>query len=185
MSRSPKAWPALLFLSLAVLTWLPARAQELGREPGRDLSDDAFIERLGETSDRNPVDRKRLAKMLFAGANVLLLDEPTNHLDLASRTTLEGAMRDYTGATVFVSHDRAFIDAVATRVVEVKGHKLRSFPGNYTDYCQALESLGEGSPLIDAAHAGPGGSGAAAPKPTRQTPRNGKSKGCCASFPTR
>ena len=93
--------------------------------------------------------RLRLAKMLFSGVNVLLLDEPTNHLDIASRSTLETALRSYEGALVLVSHDRAFLDRVATRIVEIKDGKLRSFPGNYTDYCHQLRALGETSPLVE------------------------------------
>ncbi len=93
--------------------------------------------------------RLRLARMLFSGANVLLLDEPTNHLDIASRAALERALGDYAGTVVFVSHDRAFLNAVATRVVEIKDGRLRSFPGNYEDYCRALRSLGETSPLVE------------------------------------
>jgi ATP-binding cassette subfamily F protein 3 len=92
--------------------------------------------------------RVRLAKMLFSGANALLLDEPTNHLDLASRKTLEDAMASFPGTLVFVSHDRVFLERVPTRVVEVKDGRVRSFEGNYLDYCRALASLGEESPLV-------------------------------------
>ncbi len=93
--------------------------------------------------------RVRLARMLFSGANTLLLDEPTNHLDLASRRTLEDAMQRFPGTLIFVSHDRVFLEKVPTRIIEVKDGKLRSFPGNYHDYCQMLASLGEVSPLAD------------------------------------
>ncbi|MBI3736013.1 ABC-F family ATP-binding cassette domain-containing protein, partial [Candidatus Sumerlaeota bacterium] len=108
--------------------------------------------------------RLRLAKMLFSGANTLLLDEPTNHLDIASRATLEGAVRDYEGTIIFVSHDRTFLDAVATRVVEIKDGGVRSFPGNYTEYCLALQSLGETSPLIGSSIGSPRPSGGAKEK---------------------
>jgi ATP-binding cassette subfamily F protein 3 len=92
--------------------------------------------------------RVRLAKMLFSGANTLLLDEPTNHLDLASRRTLEDAMQTFPGTLIFVSHDRVFLERVPTRILEIKNGKLRSFEGNYHDYCRALASLGEESPLV-------------------------------------
>jgi ATP-binding cassette, subfamily F, member 3 len=106
--------------------------------------------------------RLRLAKMLFSSANLLLLDEPTNHLDISSRQTLERSMQDYDGTAVFVSHDRAFLDAIATRVVEIKDGRVRSFPGNYTEYCLALRALGEDSPLI-----GSGGGSRRGARPTR------------------
>ena len=92
--------------------------------------------------------RVRLAKMLFSGANTLLLDEPTNHLDLASRRTLEEAMTHFPGTIVFVSHDRVFLENVPTRIIEIRDGRVRSFSGNYDDYCAALASLGEESPLV-------------------------------------
>lgn len=93
--------------------------------------------------------RVRLARMLFSGANTLLLDEPTNHLDLASRRTLEDALMRFPGTLVFVSHDRVLLEKVPTRIIEIRDGRLRSFPGNYFDYCRALASLGEASPLVD------------------------------------
>jgi ATP-binding cassette subfamily F protein 3 len=80
--------------------------------------------------------RLALAKMLLRPANVLILDEPTNHLDLFSKEVLLDALKTFSGTILFVSHDRYFIDALATRIVEVKDGKINSFLGNYEDYLQ-------------------------------------------------
>jgi ATP-binding cassette subfamily F protein 3 len=83
--------------------------------------------------------RLALAKMLLRPANFLILDEPTNHLDVAACEVLEQALAGYAGTLLFISHDRAFIDALATRVVDVRGGVLRSFPGNHADYERGLQ----------------------------------------------
>ena len=78
--------------------------------------------------------RVALAQALVAHPDVLLLDEPTNHLDLDAIEWLQGLLVNWTGALLFVSHDRAFIDAVATRIIELDRGVLRSYPGNYAAY---------------------------------------------------
>lgn len=83
--------------------------------------------------------RLRLARMLFSGANILLLDEPTNHLDVSSRATLERALAQYEGTVVFVSHDRVFMDRLATKVLEIYNGLIRHYPGNFTDYIHAKQ----------------------------------------------
>jgi len=75
-----------------------------------------------------------LLKMLLHPANFLLLDEPTNHLDLRAKDVLLEALMKYTGTVVFVSHDRYFIDKLATRVFEIGDGKVEIYPGNYEDY---------------------------------------------------
>jgi ATP-binding cassette subfamily F protein 3 len=79
--------------------------------------------------------RVALAKLLLRPANFLVLDEPTNHLDLAAVEVLEDALAGYTGTLLLISHDRAFLDAIATRIVEVlPGGVLNSWPGTYSEY---------------------------------------------------
>jgi ABC transport system ATP-binding/permease protein len=89
--------------------------------------------------------RVALGQALAAAPDVLLLDEPTNHLDLDAIEWLQGLLVQWRGALVVVSHDRAFIDAVATRIVELDRGRLRSYPGNFTTYetTKARELLDE------------------------------------------
>ncbi|MBN9412071.1 MAG: ATP-binding cassette domain-containing protein [Burkholderiales bacterium] len=78
--------------------------------------------------------RVALAQALVARPEVLLLDEPTNHLDLDSIRWLEDLLLDYRGSVVVITHDRAFLDRVSTRIVELDRGQLRSFPGNFAQY---------------------------------------------------
>jgi len=78
--------------------------------------------------------RLALAKMLVRPAALLCLDEPTNHLDLASRGVLEDALAEFTGTIVFISHDRYFINRLATKVIEIHGGRLTAHLGGYDDY---------------------------------------------------
>jgi len=78
--------------------------------------------------------RVALARALVAAPDVLLLDEPTNHLDFTSIMWLEGLLRDFKGSVLFITHDRSFLDNVATRIIELDRGRLLSFPGNFTTY---------------------------------------------------
>lgn len=78
--------------------------------------------------------RVALAQALVANPELLLLDEPTNHLDISTIDWLEQQVRRYNGAVVFVTHDRSFVEAVATRIVDLDRGQLRSWPGSYRDY---------------------------------------------------
>ena len=89
--------------------------------------------------------RVALTKLMLRRDNLLLLDEPTNHLDMDSREVLEGALDDFTGTLLTVSHDRYFINRVATRVVEMTADGVREYLGNYDDYLEKKrrEAAGE------------------------------------------
>ncbi|MDE2128747.1 MAG: ATP-binding cassette domain-containing protein [Betaproteobacteria bacterium] len=78
--------------------------------------------------------RVALARALVAAPDVLLLDEPTNHLDLDAITWLEGLLTGFRGSVMLITHDRAFLDTVATRIVELDRGQLRSYPGNFSAY---------------------------------------------------
>jgi ATP-binding cassette subfamily F protein 3 len=118
-------------------------AQPMGEESARTYlgrflfsEDDVFkpISALsgGERS------RLALAALLLKQANVLILDEPTNHLDIHTRETLEEMLADFDGTILFVSHDRFFIDRIATRIWAIADGTIRTYLGNYTDYQRAL-----------------------------------------------
>jgi len=106
------------------------------------FSEDDVFKRIGVLSggERN---RYALARMLLQPSNFMLLDEPTNHLDLRAKDVLLESLEKYTGTVVFVSHDRYFIDKLATRIFEVGSGEVHVFPGNYEDYMWRKE----GKPL--------------------------------------
>ncbi|WP_427018860.1 ABC-F family ATP-binding cassette domain-containing protein [Pseudarthrobacter sp. P1] len=83
--------------------------------------------------------RAALAKILLEGPDVLLLDEPTNFLDVAGVEWLESWFRDFRGAAIIVSHDRKFLDAVVTRIIEVENFHLHEYPGNFAEYVVAKQ----------------------------------------------
>src|SRR5215469_6514807 len=97
------------------------------------FSEDDVFKKIGVLSGGER-GRYALLRLLLHPANFLLLDEPTNHLDMRAKDVLLDALMKYTGTVVFVSHDRYFIDKLATRVFEVGGGKVEIFPGNYEDY---------------------------------------------------
>ncbi len=129
------------------------------------FSGDDVFKRIGVLSggERN---RYALLKMLLHPANFLLLDEPTNHLDLRAKDVLLEALMKYTGTVVFVSHDRYFIDKLATRVFEIGEGKVEIYPGNYEDYLWRKQ--GRAADAVEAPKA------STISSPPSATPTNGK-----------
>jgi ATP-binding cassette subfamily F protein 3 len=95
--------------------------------------------------------RYALARILVSPSNFLLLDEPTNHLDMRAKDVLLDALAAFSGTVVFVSHDRYFIDRLATRVLEVEGGTVTSHEGNYEDYLRRKEAQTAGTTVAGAA----------------------------------
>jgi len=118
-------------------------AQPMGEEAARTylgrflFSDDDVFKSVGDLSGGER-SRLALAVLLLQQANLLILDEPTNHLDIRTRETLEEMLSSFDGSILFVSHDRFFIDRIATRIWAVEEGVLRSHLGNYTEYQRQL-----------------------------------------------
>src|SRR5437763_12509697 len=121
--------------------------------------------------------RLALARLAARHANLLVLDEPTNHLDLLAREQLEVVLAEFDGALLFVSHDRYFIDKLATEIWPIEAGVLKKFEGNWSGL-QRLRSAGAELP-IPSLEAGAGGRPAApgvrppAPRPPAPPPRGG------------
>ena len=112
------------------------------------FSEDDVFKRIGVLSGGER-GRYALLRLLLHPATFLLLDEPTNHLDMRAKDVLLNALMEYTGTVVFVSHDRYFIDKLATRVFEIGGGRVEIFPGNYEDYLWRKEGGQHVAPTLD------------------------------------
>lgn len=104
---------------------------------------DEVFKKLGDLSGGERA-RIALLKLMLGGGNFLLLDEPTNHLDTASREALENTLLDYSGTMLIISHDRYFINRLATKIITLMPEGIKEYIGNYDDY---LEKCEEGSSL--------------------------------------
>ena len=112
------------------------------------FSEDDVFKKIGVLSGGER-GRYALLRLLLHPANFLLLDEPTNHLDMRAKDVLLDALLKYTGTVVFVSHDRYFIDKLATRVFEVGDGKVEIYPGNYEDYLWRKQGGQHVAPSLD------------------------------------
>jgi ATP-binding cassette subfamily F protein 3 len=90
--------------------------------------------------------------MLLRPSNTLLLDEPTNHLDLDSKDVLLDALEDFGGTLIFVSHDRYFVDKLATKVIDIGGGKALMYPGTYEEYLWSRKNAQLPTPNAQAEH---------------------------------
>ncbi|MFQ3363966.1 MAG: ATP-binding cassette subfamily F protein uup [Candidatus Azotimanducaceae bacterium] len=111
---------------------------------------DAIITQLGLPRDSYMSElsggwrrRVALARALVCKPDLLLLDEPTNHLDISTIEWLEHEVRGYQGSVIFITHDRAFLQRLATRIVEIDRGQIISWPGDYTNYLQLKEQANE------------------------------------------
>ncbi|MBX9602142.1 MAG: ABC-F family ATP-binding cassette domain-containing protein [Bryobacteraceae bacterium] len=110
------------------------------------FTEDDVYKRIGVLSggERN---RYALARLLLQPSNFLLLDEPTNHLDMRAKDVLLESLADFGGTVVLVSHDRYFIDKLATRVFEVEGGAVTPYPGNYEEYLRRKAGIAD--PVVE------------------------------------
>ena len=127
------------------------------------FSEDDVTKKVGVLSGGEKA-RLALARMLMDPAGLLLLDEPTNHLDMDSRAVLTEALRQFEGSVVFISHDRHLINAIGTKVIEVRDGRLTHYPGDW-EYYQWKKAQEPG-----AAGAAPPAAPAAAPSAASETP---------------
>jgi ATP-binding cassette subfamily F protein 3 len=132
------------------------------------FSGDDVYKRVGVLSGGERT-RLAVARMLLRPSNTLLLDEPTNHLDLDSKDVLLDALMDYGGTLIVVSHDRYFIDKLATKVVEIGNGRALLYPGTYEEFHWSKTHAGQAPALPDGL--GKASLAPKAPKPSTPSPR--------------
>ena len=144
------------------------------------FSDDDAFKKFGVLSGGERA-RVRMCRLLLQNCNVLILDEPTNHLDMDSKNLLMRAIHDFSGTVLFVSHDRYFVENIATRVILVKNGKVTDYPGDYHYYLDKLASddrYGIGNDAASGKTSGKGSqasNGSTASKPAAAKPTLAKS----------
>ncbi len=121
--------------------------------------------------------RLAVARMLLRPSNTLLLDEPTNHLDLDSKDVLLEALEDFGGTLIFVSHDRYFVDKLATKVIDIGGGQALLYPGNYEEFLWSRKQLPASSFQLPAARSQRTASSSQLPAASSQRPASSSNEG--------
>lgn len=103
-----------------------------------NIKNEEVYKRVSNISGGEKV-KASLAKVILSNTNMLILDEPTNFLDIESIESLEKLLKEYNGTILFVTHDKAFIDNIATDILLIKNHEIIEHEGNYTSYLQYQE----------------------------------------------
>jgi ATP-binding cassette subfamily F protein 3 len=135
--------PTPVEAEMDLISYLAASFPKMGTQQIRGIlgamlfSDDDAFKKFGILSGGER-SRVRLCRLLLQNCNVIVLDEPTNHLDMDSKTLLMEALHDFGGTVLFVSHDRHFVENVASRVLLVKNGRITDYPGDYAYYCRKL-----------------------------------------------
>jgi ATP-binding cassette, subfamily F, member 3 len=144
------------------------------------FSGDDVFKPLGVLSggERN---RYALARILVSPSNFLLLDEPTNHLDMRAKDVLLDALAAFSGTVIFVSHDRYFIDKLATRVLEIDSGTITAYEDNYEDYLRRKAALASGTTAESESSSGSGMGAGSRQGTTSVVPKNGQTDGASAS----
>lgn len=123
--------------------WPQLTEQKVRSILGRFLFSGEDVDKLVPSLSGGEKARLSLAKLMLLEANTLFLDEPTNHLDLDSKEVLENALDDFPGTLIFVSHDRYFINRLATKVIELTPKGIVEYIGDYTYYVNKKQELEE------------------------------------------
>ncbi len=133
------------------------------------FSGDDILKKAGVLSGGERT-RLAVARMLLRASNTLLMDEPTNHLDLDSKDVLLEALEDYGGTLIFVSHDRYFVERLATKIIEIGHGRATVYPGSYTEFLWHKEHAGDtAAPAVSKAQAPRKTSAATPPGPAAAT----------------
>ncbi len=169
--------PTAVEAQMDLLSYLSASLPKIGTQQLRSVlgamlfSDDDAFKKFGILSGGERA-RVRMCRLLLQNCNVLILDEPTNHLDMDSKHLLMRALDAFTGTVLFVSHDRYFVENIATRVILVKGGKVTDYPGDYHYYLSKLQAdrfaevdQAAGTAKGEARSGGKSGRSNSAPKP--------------------